>query len=127
MAGLRQRAQPGFRLPVPREPAYAAKRTEARRERPATAYGEPEAGLGELMPILPTRTIALRKETFPLQNERRSGRAFDGAVVQLVQLVVERLQADPEFLGGAGLVAMIPLEPLEDGLHLQFAKADGLS
>ena len=42
----------------------------------------------------------------------------------LVQLVVERLEADAELVGGFGLVAAVAVEGVVDGLHLQLAERD---
>src|SRR5436190_17943825 len=43
---------------------------------------------------------------------------------RLVQLVVERLEADAELFGGLGLVAAVAVERIVDGLHLQVAERD---
>ena len=40
----------------------------------------------------------------------------------LVQLVVQRLQADAQFFGGDGLVAVVAVQGLVDGVHFQVAK-----
>ena len=42
-----------------------------------------------------------------------------------MQLIVERLQADPEFLGGPRLVALVPLESLEDCPQLELPEGFG--
>jgi hypothetical protein len=52
----------------------------------------------------------------------KSGRLFQFACC--VQLVVQRFQADPEFVGRLGFVAVIAFERLVDRLHLQVAKRD---
>ena len=47
------------------------------------------------------------------------GRFFQGS---LIELVVERLEADAELLGGVGLVAGVAVEGVVDGLHFQVAE-----
>src|SRR3954451_8804000 len=53
-------------------------------------------------------------------------RRFLGGFFQrrLVELVIQRLEADSELFGGVGLVAAVTIERVVDGLHFEVAEGD---
>src|SRR4051794_2032176 len=63
--------------------------------------------------------------TTRLTNQVRGYDSNRSRLLELVDLVVERLEADAELLGGGGLVAVVLLEDGLDVAHLDVAEGRG--